>query len=130
MIFSPLQCLAHGECLQIPEEGHYFFVSATPVSLHLLLLWSPHCCCSVAKSCPTLRNAMDCMQHRQASLSFTISPSLLKLMSVESVMPSNHLILCHPLLLQPSIFPSIRVISNESALPHIGCLINPCGWIY
>ena len=53
---------------------------------------------------------------RQASLSFTISWSLLKLMSIESVMPSNHLILCHPLLL-PSIFPSIRVFSNESALP-------------
>ena len=55
---------------------------------------------------------------RQASLSFTISWSLLKLMSIESVMPSNHLILCHPLLLPPSIFPSIRVFSNESAL-HI-----------
>ena len=51
----------------------------------------------------------------QASLSFTISQSLLKLMSSESVMPSNHLILCHPLLL-PSIFPSIRVFSNESTL--------------
>ena len=54
----------------------------------------------------------------QAFLSFTISWSLLKLMSIESVMPSNHLILCHPLLLLPSIFPSIRVFSNESAL-HI-----------
>ena len=54
----------------------------------------------------------------QASLSFTISHSFLKLMSPESVMPSNHLILCHPLLLLPSIFPSIRVFSNESAL-HI-----------
>ena len=53
---------------------------------------------------------------RQASLSITNSWSLLKLMSIESVMPSNHLILCHPLLLQPSIFPSIRVFSNESAL--------------
>ena len=52
----------------------------------------------------------------QASLSFTISWSLLKLMSIESVMPSNHLILCRPLLLLPSIFPSIRVFSNESAL--------------
>ena len=50
---------------------------------------------------------------RQASLSFTISQSLLKLMSVELMMPSNHLILCHPLLLLPSIFPSIRVFSNE-----------------
>ena len=52
----------------------------------------------------------------QASLSITNSQSLLKLMSIESVMPSNHLILCRPLLLQPSIFPSIRVFSNESAL--------------
>ena len=52
----------------------------------------------------------------QASLFTTNSPSLLKLMSIESVMPSNHLILCHPLLLLPSIFPSIRVFSNESAL--------------
>ena len=51
----------------------------------------------------------------QASLSITNSRSLLKLMSIESVMPSNHLILCHPLLLLPSIFPSIRVFSNESA---------------
>ena len=53
---------------------------------------------------------------RQASLSITNSQSLLKLMSIESVMPSNHLVLCHPLLLLPSIFPSIRVFSNESAL--------------
>ena len=52
----------------------------------------------------------------QASLSFTISWSLLKLVSIKSVMPSNHLILCHPLLLLPSIFSSIRVFSNESAL--------------
>ena len=52
----------------------------------------------------------------QASLSFTISQSLLKLMSIESVMPSNHLILWHPLLLLPSVFPSSRVFSNESAL--------------
>ena len=55
---------------------------------------------------------------RQASLPITISRSLLKLMSIESVMPSNHLILCRPLLLLPSIFPSIRVFSNESVL-HI-----------
>ena len=52
----------------------------------------------------------------QASLSITNSQSLLKLMSIESVMPSNYLILCHPLLLLPSIFPSIRVFSNESVL--------------
>ena len=55
---------------------------------------------------------------RQASLSVTNSWSLLKVISIESVMPSNHLILCHPLLLLPSIFPSIRVFSNESVL-HI-----------
>ena len=55
---------------------------------------------------------------RQASLSITNSWSLLKLMSIESMMPSNHLILCCPLFLPPSIFPSIRVFSNESVL-HI-----------
>ena len=53
---------------------------------------------------------------RQASLSFTISWSLIKLMSMESVMPSNHLSLCHPLLLLPSLSPSIRVFSSESVL--------------
>ena len=54
---------------------------------------------------------------QKASLSITNSWSLLKLISIESVMPSNHLILCCPLLLLPSVFPSIRVFSNESALP-------------
>ena len=54
----------------------------------------------------------------QASLSFTISQNLLKLMSIESMMPSNYLVLCYPLLFLPSIFPSIRVFSNESTL-HI-----------
>ena len=54
----------------------------------------------------------------QTSLSITNSQNLLKLMSIKSVMPSNHLILCHPLLLLPSVFPSIRVFSNESVL-HI-----------
>ena len=60
----------------------------------------------------------------QASLSITNSQSLLKLMSIESVMPSNHLILCHPLLLLPSIFPSIRVFSNEPVL----CIRWPKYW--
>ena len=54
----------------------------------------------------------------QTSMSITNSQSLLKLMSIESVMPSNHLILCHPLLLLPSIFPRIRIFSNKSVL-HI-----------
>ena len=53
---------------------------------------------------------------QQASLRFIISQSLLKLMLIESVMPSNHLVLCHPLLFLPSIFPSIRVFSSELAL--------------
>ena len=52
----------------------------------------------------------------QASLSFTISQSLFKLMSLELVMPSNHLIICHPLLLLPSVFPSIRIFSTELAV--------------
>ena len=69
---------------------------------------------SVAQSCPTLCDPMDTAH--QASLSITNSWSLLKLISIESGMSSNHLILCHPLLLPPSIFPSIRVFSNESAL--------------
>ena len=63
---------------------------------------------------------------RQASLSITNSWSLLKLMFIESVMPSNHLILCHPLLLLPSIFPSIRVFSNESLL----CIRWPKYWSF
>jgi len=62
----------------------------------------------------------------QASLSITNSQSLLKLMSIESVMPSSHLILCHPLLLPPSIFPSIRVFSNESVL----CIRWPKYWSF
>ena len=69
---------------------------------------------SVAQSCPTLFDPMECSMpglpvHQQL-------PDFLKLMSTELVMPSNHLILCHPLFLLPSIFPSIRVFSNESAL--------------
>ena len=56
----------------------------------------------------------------QAPLSFTLSQSLLKLKSIESMMPSNHFTLCRPLLLLPSIFPSIRVFSNELALPVRG----------
>ena len=72
------------------------------------------CCCWVAKLSLTLCNPMDCST--QASLSFTVSQSFLKLMCTELVMPSNHLICYYPLLLLPSIFPSIRVFSNESAL--------------
>ena len=69
---------------------------------------------SVAQSCPTLCDPWTAAC--QAYLSVTNSWSLLKLMPIESVMPSSHLILCHPLLLLPPILPSIRVFSNESAL--------------
>ena len=74
---------------------------------------------SVAQLCPTLCNPTDCST--LASLSFTISQSLLKLMSIELVMPFNHLILCRPLLVLPSIFPSNRFFSHESAL----CIRRP-----
>ena len=73
------------------------------------------CCLSVVQLCLT---ATPWTAAHQASLSITNSQSLLKLMSIELVMPSNHLILCFPLLLLPSIFPGIRVFSNESVL-HI-----------
>ena len=74
------------------------------------------CCCSVSKSRQTLCNPWTAAH--QASLSFTISWSLLKFMSFELMMLLNYLILCRQILLLPSIFPSIRVFSNESAL-HI-----------
>ena len=70
-------------------------------------------CCLVTQSCPTLT---PCNAARQSSLSFTISQSLLKLVSIESVVPSNRLILCCPLLLLPSVFPSIRIFTSESVL--------------
>ena len=74
---------------------------------------------SVAKSCPTLCDTMDCAA-RQASLSFTISGSLLKLMCIESVMPSNHLILCRSLL-PPSIFQ----FSSVQSLSHVRLFATP-----
>ena len=75
-------------------------------------------CCSVQSLSYVWLFATPWTAARQASLSITNSQSLLKLMSIESVMPSHHLFLCHPLLLLCSIFPSIRVFSNESVL-HI-----------
>ena len=83
------------------------------------------CCCSVAKSCLTLQ--FYGLQHaRLLSLSFTIPRSLLKLVSIESVMPSNRLILCQPLLLLTSSFPQIRVFSNMSTL----CIRWPKYWSF
>ena len=76
---------------------------------------------SVAQSCLTLCDLMNCR-----IVSITNSRSLPKLMSIESVMPSNHLILCHPLFLLPSILPNMRVFSNESAL----CIRWPKYWSF
>ena len=80
--------------------------------------------CSVAQSCPSLCNPMSAAC--QVSLSVTNTRSLLKLTSIESVMPSNHLILCGPLLVLPPVFPSIRIFSNESAL----CIRWPKYWSF
>ena len=79
---------------------------------------------SVTQLRPTLCDTMD--SAHQTSLSLTNSQSLLKLMSIELVMPFNHLILCRPLLLSPSIFPSIRVFSNESVI----CIRWPKYWSF
>ena len=80
----------------------------------MLLTWCWKCvCCSFTKSCPTLCNPMD-----YSMPGFPVSQSLLKFKSVELVMPANNLILCHPFLLLPSVLPSIRVFSRDSAL-HI-----------
>ena len=72
------------------------------------------CCCSVAQLCPTLCATRACSTPGFPVLHYSLS--LLKLVSIESVMPFNHLILCHPLPLLPSVFPSIRVFSNELTL--------------
>ena len=71
-------------------------------------------CCSVTKSCSALCDPMDCSTPGLPA--YQQLPELLKLMSIESVIPSNHPILCHPLLLLPAIFPNIRVFSSESAV--------------
>ena len=81
---------------------------------YILFIYSSGNCCLVAQLCSTLCDLMDCST--PGFPAHPISQSLLKLMSIESAMPSNHLILCRPLLLLPSIFPSIRVFSNELAL--------------
>ena len=75
-----------------------------------------HCCSSVTQLCLTLFDPMDCSM--PGFLSFPISQSVLKLTSIELMMPSNHLILCHPFFLLPSIFPIVRVFSSELAV-HI-----------
>ena len=84
-------------------------------SLLQSLLLGSLCCCSVAKSCPAVCNPKDYNMPSPPSL--TTSQSLPKFLSIESVMPFSHLILCHLLLLLPLIFPIIRIFSNEPVLP-------------
>ena len=99
-----------GQWLQSPR-GWWFQEENGSLCYRRLLFF---CCCSVIQSCPTLCGPVDCGMPGSL-VSSTTSQSLLKLVSV---MPPNHLILCYPLLLLPSIFPSIRVLSNEFVL-HI-----------
>ena len=90
----------------------------------LRIEWLLSYCCSVAKLCLTRCNPMDCST--PGFPVFHLSQRLLKLMSIESVMPSSHLMLCCPLFLLPSIFPSIGVFSNELAL----CIRWPKYWSF
>ena len=104
-----------------------FLTHNTALTMRKELCWCcRRCDCSVAKSCPTLGNPIGWSM--PGFLSFTISWSLPKLMSFESVMLSNHLILCHPHLFLPLIFPNIRLFYKESALrigdQNIGALAS------
>ena len=96
------------------KDARYPYSLLNIHGVHIRLWGRVENSCSVTQSCPTLCVPMDCSM--SGSLSFTIFQSWLRLMSIESVMPSNNLILCHPLLLLPSVFPSIRVFSSELAL--------------
>ena len=95
-----------------------FFLKKENISFKRLLWGSDNSCCSAAQLCLTLCDPTDCPTPG-FSLS-TISWSLLKLKSIESMMPSNHLILCQPLLLLPSILPSIRVFSTSRLITSGG----------
>ena len=97
------------------QPSKSLYLSSTVHPHHSSLL-CPTCCHSLFSCSGRSNSETPWTAACQASPSFTISQSLLKLMSIKSVMPSNYLILCHPLLLLPSIFPSIRVFSNYSIL--------------
>ena len=100
-----------------------------PVALHLLKQLFPQLQCTYCGFLDTkshLTFSTPCTIAHQASLSFTISGNLLRLMSTESLMPSNHLILCRPLLLLPSIFPSNRIFSNVLVL----CIMWSNDWSF
>ena len=133
---SPLDCK---EIQPVHPKGDqsWVFIGRTDAEAETPVLWPPHAKSRLIGKDPDAGRdwEQESLSHvrffatpwtaaRQASLSITNSRSLLKLMSIESVMPSNHLILCHPLLLPPSIFPSIRGFSSESAL----CIRWPNYW--
>ena len=116
--------MLHSLILEYP----FVFFKLAPIlcwnspSFHLVYLsvvFKMLCCCSVAQSCLTLCSLMDCSTPGFPVLHYF--PELLKLMSIESVMPFNHLILCCPLLLLPSVFPSIRVFSNALCIRWPTC---------
>ena len=104
--------------IKLPTPLDHWKSKRVPEKHLLLLYW--HCqslgTCSVQSLSRVQLFATPCTEAHQASLSITNSWSLLRLMSIESVMPSKHLIFCCPLILLPLIFPSFRVFSNESAL--------------
>ena len=108
------------------EVNHYILrkLFPDPVSITKVNSFLAVCECMCAQSCPTLVTPWTAA--RQASVSITNSQSLLKLMSIESAMLSNHLFLCCPLFLPPLIFPSIRVFLNESVL----CIRWPKDWSF
>ena len=94
------------------------FLSPVSHTSKLVESYEEAICCLVAQSCPTLCDPMECST--PGSPSFTISQSLFKLMFIESMVPSNHLILCHPFLLLPSIFPSIRSFPMSWLFTSVG----------
>ena len=121
------------------QQLHFFFQIeglkvCTPVSSKSIVLFLQHLLTFCHILVVVAVQLLSCVQFfatpwtaaRQASLSFTISQSLLKLMSIESMMPSSHLILCCPLLFLPSIFPSIKVVSSELSL----CIRRPKYWSF
>ena len=125
-----LQRVPETQLLTAPNSTHPSLLGSNLASLlppghqgHLSSI-SFLCCCSVAQLCQALCNPWTAAS--QGSLSFPISLNLLTLISIELVMPSNNLILCCPLVLLPSIFPSTRVFSNELAL----CISWPKYWSF
>ena len=117
--FYQLKCLFLFNLQSLTQSSFSLLSFIWPHPLNHCLPWlhffSPHCCgWLVAKLCPALHDSWSAAC--QDSLSFTNSWNLLKLMDIDLVMPSNHLILCHPLLLLPPIFLSVRVFSHESVL--------------